>query len=811
MTRTEKDFDAAARIGIPPGIRAAEKQGAKVRYYRAKDLPWVVEHVRKGGAIFVDSGAFNAFRPTAKNGSMDWPKIFRFYHDLLDLSPHPERILLVAPDSVGEQGVTLQLWSQWQDEIRALIARGADVVLPIQGEKNAQLRAAMLPREEVYRIAQVVTGQPAPGVSLPMVKGATSPAQVLDFVGRVRPRRLHLLGLGLKKQSIALGEQIWKASPNTLLSLDAVETRLDYGGKHRWFPAWVKDRLLERAKGRKARDSGDLRVVFQPQDRATSTWQEELDFLVPPGSDHSAEAAERREAVSEGIWFDLTNTATQKQLSAVSKALGLRGRYHTAFLEDPAIVQLPANLLQGVYVALYGRPEPRADRFGYMADHLLERRWGNEIPRKPVPKAPKTGDEHFRAAGLKPRHERKGKSGLRSCETKMLPGGRRQVTFDDGRCVIFSKEGTPEYRRGQEAKRENGRRMACENFGAGCPPGGKEGGARVLVITSCSKRKGSGPAAACNLYQGYQHRFIMEGVREALEGGNQIDLQIISAKHGVIRGDKRISSYDITFQGRKPREIVQAGEDLGIPADIRHLLYGTRYDLAILALGRDYLRAAQLHKTKGKLPGKVLAIGGEPSLLPTDPNLQIVPAGKDQLQAYGGKLTDIKGRIVKGILGNLGPGLNQFVKMNPPRPISLGTSKEESDWVTTWQSRLVPEIEAADDDAIQAQTKHGSYTITVFRPYEDSTLIWTASIGPMLVGIGTAVEQDFNVTMDIAAITPGHQRKGIYRKVLGLLRETFPESSLVSGVTQTKASTTLWTSMGASDLGDAYMLPPLDA
>ena len=122
----------------------------------------------------------------------------------------------------------------------------------------------------------------------------------------------------------------------------------------------------------------------------------------------------------------------------------------------------------------------------------------------------------------------------------------------------------------------------------------------ILVLSACTATKaseGSDRAVlAEELYTGQQHRRLMRGVnayRAAAPRARPLDLYILSAAHGIIAGHERLRSYDASFTGLRRAQLNRRATRLGIPAAVAQLL-GTRRALAVLLLGYNYLRAAQL-------------------------------------------------------------------------------------------------------------------------------------------------------------------------------------------------------------------------
>ena len=124
-----------------------------------------------------------------------------------------ERFDAVAPDRVGDQEETLQRLLTFRPRIRALAARGADVLLP--------LHRGARPLAGFHAEARRVLGLdlvPA----FPMPKGGTTAGHVLSFVEAIRPCRIHLLGLGLRARGARdLLRLLALRAPGMRVSMDA--------------------------------------------------------------------------------------------------------------------------------------------------------------------------------------------------------------------------------------------------------------------------------------------------------------------------------------------------------------------------------------------------------------------------------------------------------------------------------------------------------------------------------------------------------------------------------------------------------------
>jgi hypothetical protein len=122
----------------------------------------------------------------------------------------------------------------------------------------------------------------------------------------------------------------------------------------------------------------------------------------------------------------------------------------------------------------------------------------------------------------------------------------------------------------------------------------------ILILSACTATKttkgSERPLLAEELYAGQQHRRLMRGVqayRAAGEPGGRLELQILSAGHGVVAADQPLRSYDASFTGMRRAQLRRRAARLGVPKAVSSLL-APRRRLAVLLLGEDYLNAAQL-------------------------------------------------------------------------------------------------------------------------------------------------------------------------------------------------------------------------
>ncbi len=188
----------------------------------------------------------------------------------------------------------------------------------------------------------------------------------------------------------------------------------------------------------------------------------------------------------------------------------------------------------------------------------------------------------------------------------------------------------------------------------GCAGNGAMDSARtVLILTSCTGRKDpaavSGGLAAEDLYVGEQHTRLMRGVRSLRKAQWDVDLRILSARHGVVRGSRRLRAYDASFSGLGGPAIDRAAKDLRVRGSLRNLLRGER-DLILFLLGEDYMRAAGIGPTT-KLGGPTIAFGGR-SLSRREERLplRVVPAGRCEARRFSCGVVGLKGELAGRLL-----------------------------------------------------------------------------------------------------------------------------------------------------------------
>lgn len=177
----------------------------------------------------------------------------------------------------------------------------------------------------------------------------------------------------------------------------------------------------------------------------------------------------------------------------------------------------------------------------------------------------------------------------------------------------------------------------------------------VLVLTSCTGSKDpvalSGQIAAERLYIGEQHRRLMRGVHALRESPSalDVDLRILSAGYGVVRGSKRLRTYDASFSGLGGPAIDEEAERLRIRTSLRSLLRRD-HALILLLLGEDYMRAAGIG-SETRLGGPTIAFGGRwLKRRGGDLPLRVIPAGREEAGRYSCGVVGLKGELAARLL-----------------------------------------------------------------------------------------------------------------------------------------------------------------
>ncbi|MFA9427063.1 DUF6884 domain-containing protein [Natronorubrum sp. A-ect3] len=109
----------------------------------------------------------------------------------------------------------------------------------------------------------------------------------------------------------------------------------------------------------------------------------------------------------------------------------------------------------------------------------------------------------------------------------------------------------------------------------------------ILLVQSCSKSKDrpSEPVEPLELYTGYFFKIIKKAIREG-EFDNQIDLCILSAKHGLIDSTDRICYYDRQMDANRAATLQSA-----VTEELKTRVVSHKYDYVVFNLGSVYKSA----------------------------------------------------------------------------------------------------------------------------------------------------------------------------------------------------------------------------
>lgn len=108
-----------------------------------------------------------------------------------------------------------------------------------------------------------------------------------------------------------------------------------------------------------------------------------------------------------------------------------------------------------------------------------------------------------------------------------------------------------------------------------------------LLLQSCSasKQKVNHPTPAFDLYTGYFYKIINKSIREN-EFRSDTDINILSAKYGLIAPDDEIEYYEQRMSSSRARELNPT-----VVQDITKLVKDNQYDRIVINMGSTYRKA----------------------------------------------------------------------------------------------------------------------------------------------------------------------------------------------------------------------------
>ncbi|GGM21330.1 hypothetical protein GCM10011608_02490 [Micromonospora sonchi] len=194
---------------------------------------------------------------------------------------------------------------------------------------------------------------------------------------------------------------------------------------------------------------------------------------------------------------------------------------------------------------------------------------------------------------------------------------------------------------------------------------------KILVITSCTGDKATSSSVALKfddfndparvarrevelaqylrpageMYTGQQHVRAMAGVRRLRKvlGDDGVQVSILSAGYGLIREDRPIAPYDVTFNSMGRPKARSWAEQLGVPDAARRFAHG--HDLVFVLLGSAYLDALAPPLDVG--PGQRVVFFAPSKERSRVGRATLVPAGLEECARFGAGLIALKGRMLE--------------------------------------------------------------------------------------------------------------------------------------------------------------------
>jgi hypothetical protein len=157
---------------------------------------------------------------------------------------------------------------------------------------------------------------------------------------------------------------------------------------------------------------------------------------------------------------------------------------------------------------------------------------------------------------------------------------------------------------------------------------------------------------ASMMYTGKQHVYLMRGIKELRHafGDDFVDLRILSAGYGLIREDRPICPYDVTFNDMGKPQARAWARRLGVPNDVRTALEDV--EVAIFLLGSRYRDAIDPPVTAHNGQRLIFVAKPSESSRLAGAGVVIVPAGKSETR-YGSGLVALKGKMFERFAASL--------------------------------------------------------------------------------------------------------------------------------------------------------------
>jgi hypothetical protein len=211
------DLNAAIAARTPIGVDVSRISESVIQRICVSGIP-----------VLLDSGAFSEV--AIRNGAIEirktiagheWRRRLSIYSRItLGLCPKVA-VIVVAPDRVGSQEITLERLECYREEVRQLHYAGALILVPLQVGK--------LSLTEFFTAAKkVLSVDILPG--LPMNKAAASADAIIRFIRSTGVQQIHFLGMGARnrktKPLLRVLRHMW---PAIHISMDANSVRAAVG------------------------------------------------------------------------------------------------------------------------------------------------------------------------------------------------------------------------------------------------------------------------------------------------------------------------------------------------------------------------------------------------------------------------------------------------------------------------------------------------------------------------------------------------------------------------------------------------------
>lgn len=198
---------------------------------------------------------------------------------------------------------------------------------------------------------------------------------------------------------------------------------------------------------------------------------------------------------------------------------------------------------------------------------------------------------------------------------------------------------------------------------------------KILVVTSCTGKKKHNPknklfqnnfldidnlnnneiqlkeyaATAGKMYTVMQHLRLMEGINLLRNkfGKDVVDLAIVSAGYGLIRENKEIVPYEVTFNNMNSKEIIEWSKVLKINVVLQAIIKD--YTMIFFLLGDKYLRSLELPLEKVQNNQKLifLASASSKKLIPNMEGYYFIEVGQKDAKSFSYGLVGLKGYLFK--------------------------------------------------------------------------------------------------------------------------------------------------------------------